>query len=263
MKIYDSLINGNEKYGITKADICKAVLNCNKEKIKETVIIAPWWDPNYYKNVSYEQMAEGSIKVWDFYIGDKECTYIKTGIGASVCTDAILALGCTQCKKIIFVGSVGALHKNINIGDIVIPKSSVCGDGVCRYLELDLNNDCFGQRYFPDKKLYEDEINITDEICQKNEVKWHVVNNFSVDTIFAQFAHLDTIIGMNCSTIEMETAAAFKAANICNIPMCAIFSTSDNSILKKSLYSGRTEKDQTYRKYVRSTIIPEIIYHLI
>lgn len=257
------MIDGNEKYGITKAEICKSILNCDKEKIKETVIIAPWWEPSYYDNVSYKQIVDGSTKVWDFKIDNKVCTYIKTGIGSSVCTEAILALGCTQCKKIIFVGSVGALHKNINIGDIAIPKSSVCGDGVSRYLELDLKNDCFGERYYPDKALYEDEINITDKICNKNEVKWHVVDNFSVDTIFAQFAHLDTIVSMNCNTIEMETAAAFKAADICNIPICAIFSVSDNSVLKKSLYSGRTEKDQIYRKYVRSTIIPEIIYNLI
>lgn len=263
MTIYDSLINGNEKYGTTKAEICKSVLKCDKEKIRETVIIAPWWEPNYYENVSYEQIVDGTIKVWNCYIDDKYCTYIKTGIGASVCTDVILALGCTDCKKIIFVGSVGALNKNINVGDIVIPKSSICGDGVSRYLELDLKRDCFGERYYPDKELYEDAINITDKICNKHEVKWHVVDNFSVDTVFAQFAHLDTIIAMNCNTIEMETAAAFKAANICNISICAIFNTSDNSILKKSLYSGRTEKDETYRRYVRSTIIPQIIYNLI
>jgi len=263
MDVYDFLIDGNEKHGTSKAEIFRSVLNCDKEKIKETVIIAPWWEPNYYENVTYEQIIDGSKKVWNLSIGDKECTYIKTGIGARVCTDVILALGCTECKRIIFVGSVGALHKDINIGDIVIPQLSVSGDGVSRYLQLNLIKDCFGEKHYPDKELYEAEIKITAEICSKNEVKWHAVDNFSVDTIFAQFAHLDKIIAMSCKTIEMETAAAFKAAKLCNIPMCAVFSTSDNSILKKSLYSGRTEKEQKYRKYVRRTIIPQIIYQLI
>ncbi|WCM71504.1 hypothetical protein LZD60_11720 [Clostridium perfringens] len=33
------------------------------------------------------------------------------------------------------MGSVGALDEKINIGDIIVPTLSVCGDGVCRYLK--------------------------------------------------------------------------------------------------------------------------------
>lgn len=38
-------------------------------------------------------------------------------------------LGVTNCKNLIFIGSVGSSSEEINIGDIVIPKSSICGDG--------------------------------------------------------------------------------------------------------------------------------------
>jgi len=46
--------------------------------------------------------------------------------------------------------------------------------------------------------------------------------NYSIDTVIAQFAHIDTILNMKCNVIEMETAAAFRAANISNISI-AVF----------------------------------------
>ena len=57
----------------------------------------------------------------------------------------------------------------------------------------------------------------------------------------------------------METAALFKAAEICNIKAAAIFSISDNTILKKSLLSGRTKEEMDYRRNVRKNIIAKVV----
>ncbi|MBU3111946.1 phosphorylase [Clostridium lacusfryxellense] len=261
--MYQYLIDGNIKYGTKEKDICKSVIGCDKNIIKENVIIAPWWEPDKYDtSVQVEMIVDGPIKVWEFSIEDKNYTYIKTGIGASVCTDVILALGCTKCKNIIFVGSVGSLIEGINIGDIVIPRFSICGDGVCKYLSKNIDVNCFGERNYPDGNMFTKVTDVTDKICIANKVKWHIADNFSVDTIFAQFAHLDNIISMGAQVIEMETSASFKAANISGISICAIFIVSDNSTLKKSLYSGRTEEEQLYRSEVRRKIIPQIIYQV-
>lgn len=261
--MYNFLIAGHTKYGLKKDTLCKSVLKCDDEAIKENVIIAPWWEPTIFKDIESELIVDTSIKIWNCKLFDKNITYIKTGIGASVCTDVILALGNSNCKKIIFIGSVGALDEKINIGDIIIPTLSVCGDGVCRYLEKDLTKDCFGDKYYPDTKLNKILIKNTEKICKDNNISYHIVPNFSVDTIFAQFAHLDYIMKLGCKSIEMETAAAFKACSICNIPIAAIFNVSDNSIKNKSIYNGKTESELKYRKKVRNEIIPKIIYSLL
>ena len=69
-------------------------------------------------------------------------------MGASNVIDIVLAFGCTPCKNIIFIGSVGTLDTHIGIGDIVIPEYSICGDGVCRYLtnKKITENDSFGKK---------------------------------------------------------------------------------------------------------------------
>ena len=63
---------------------------------------------------------------------------------------------------------------------------------------------------------------------------------------------------MGCNVIEMETAAAFRAAELAGILMAALFSVSDNTLARKSLISGRTEKEMRYRKKVRHSVFPDI-----
>ena len=90
-------------------------------------------------------------------------------------------------------------------------------------------------------------------------MKWHLGKTFRIDTVFAQFIHLDEILNMGCNTIEMETASAFRAARLMNVPIMALFSIPDNVMVNKSLISGRTQKEMEYRRYVRRELFPKII----
>lgn len=88
--------------------------------------------------------------------------------------DALLSLGITPCKRVLFIGSVGALSSEIGIGDIVIPEFSICGDGASRYIASDSlkNSDVFGKKTFPDSDLLKIVQNSTKRICLKNNVKF-------------------------------------------------------------------------------------------
>ncbi len=258
------IINGIKRFGSTERDICLHGIGVDPEKIHENVVLAPWWEPSILPELGEaEYLSESdysAVKVWNITADKTEITYIKTGIGAPVLMDVVLALGLTKCRNIIFIGSVGSLDEKIGIGDIVIPEYTVCGDGASRYIATDnLKNDCWGEKVYPVHDLTSTIISITENICKQNNVKWHLGRNFSIDTIIAQFAHLDTILSMECNVIEMETAAAFRAAKISNLSIAAIFSVSDNTIINKSLVSGRTEQDMNYRAFVRRNLFPRII----
>lgn len=261
--IYEYILNGNKQYGTGKNDICRSAFYCEPEVIREHVIIAPAWKLELFDEVTGDVslISDAMYKVWDVTVGDEKFTYIVTGIGAPLVIDAVLALGCTPCKKLIFIGSVGALDKNIGIGDIIVPEYSVCGDGACRYLTDKplTGNDCFGEEYYPDRDLYQTIISKTKAVSGGDNIGWHIGQNFSTDTVLAQFAHLDEIISMGCNCIEMETAALFKSAEICNIKCGAVFSVSDNSVVQKSLLSGRTEDEMKYRGHVRKQYLTKIV----
>jgi purine-nucleoside phosphorylase len=262
---YEKLINGMKRFGSNESDICMHGLGIAPSQVQDNVVIAPWWEPTTLPGLgTAEYLSESdysAVKIWNIVSDSIKITYIKTGIGAPVLMDALLSLGITPCKKVLFIGSVGALSSEIGIGDIVIPEFSICGDGASRYIASDslINNDVFGKKTFPDSDLLKIVQNNTKRICLQNNVKWHVGKTFSIDTIFAQYAHIDEILETGCNVIEMETASAFIAAQIAHIPLAAIFSVSDNTISKKSLVSGRTEEEMNYRKYVRRELFPQII----
>jgi len=261
--IYEHILNTNKRFGTNSIDIVHSVFHCEPEMINSNVIIAPLWKPELFSSYfdGIIQNLDGIFKVWTLSKADLKITYIVTGMGASNVIDIVLALGCTPCKKIIFIGSVGALNKNIGIGDIVIPEYSICGDGACRYLTNKklTENDSFGEKNYPNKELFDKIISKTKEIAEKNSVNYHIGKNFSTDTIIAQFAHLDEIIDMGCNCIEMETSVFFKSAEICNINAGAVFGVSDNTILKKSLLSGKSKEDIDYEKNVRKNILTKIV----
>lgn len=270
MNIYDYLIAGNQKYGSDKSHICRSNFNCNLEQIQEKVIIAPTWKVNIFSSHvnSIEHISGPSghgYKINELNINGKKVTYISTGIGACNILDATLALGCTSCKEIVFIGSVGALDRNMKIGDIIIPECSISGVGTNRYLTSGSisGNDTFGKKYYPNKNFYNETLSIANEITKNTDIEVYLGKTYSVDTIFAQYAHLEDIINMGCNSIEMETAAFFDAAKVANIKATVIFSISDNTVFGKSLYNGRTEEDRIKIKRSKKEIIPLIVLKLL
>lgn len=266
---YQDLIASMERFGSTKRDICIHTIEIAPEQIHKNVIIAPWWEPRSFPEFgTFEYISESEhsqIKVWNLTVGDQNITYIKTGIGAAVLMDVILALGVTPCRQIVFIGSVGALDEKMKIGDIVIPAYSICGDGASRYISSNklTDSDVFGEKQYPDKMMFEKLKEATSLISKEYGVNWHIGNNYSIDTIFAQFFHIDEIISMGCNVIEMETAAAFRAAALAGIPIAALFNVSDNTVAHKSPVSGCTSEDTQYRKKVRRELFPKIIMELL
>ena len=262
---YEHLVDGWKRFGFTPEDVCQHSLGVSVDMIHKNVIIAPWWEPEIFddlgENTFISKSHDCAIKIWEIQSDDCMITYIKTGIGAPVLTDAILALAGTKCKDILFIGSVGSLVNNICIGDIVIPEVSICGDGMSRYLrETPLkDSDAFGDTSYPDTLMLEKLRVNSDRICKHHDVAVHCGKVFSIDTVVAQFSYIDEILGMGCNVIEMETAAAFRAACIVDKKIAALLSVSDNTIQNKSLVTGRTEKENNYRKEVRRMVFPQII----
>jgi len=261
---YECLLKGIERFGSKPADICGHAFGTGIEAVRERVIIAPWWEPEIFPCFDARPVGTSTstrTNVWNIPAKGCEITYIKTGIGAPLIMDAVLALGVTACKKAVFIGSVGSLDKEIGIGDIVVPEYSVCGDGASRYLcgERLTDNDVFGEKAYPDNGMYDTLKKAAEKKGKEKDVRVHVGRTFSIDTLFAQFAHIDEIISTGCNVIEMETAAAFRAAEIAGIALGALFSVSDSTVANKSLMSGRTQEEIEYRIKTRRELFPPII----
>ena len=251
---YNDLLKAHLKYGTTKEDI---ITKKEYEKILENVVIAIWLGHEMFDNLGFKVEQVGS-NVFNFSNKEVSFSYIELKrIGAPGIMDFVLSLGVTKCKNLIFLGSVGSLDKNIKIGDLVVPKYSICGDGASRYLNKNLEDELFKKEY-PTEKLTNELI----KTIENNNFKYHYVANYSIDTVFAQFYHIDKILELGAKTIEMETANVFKCCEIMNLNVTALFCVSDNTVLSKSLYSGRSEEENEYRHKVRYEIVTKIVIDL-
>lgn len=83
------------------------------------------------------------------------------------------------------------------------------------------------------------------------------------DTIFAEFVHIDTIIGRGCNTPDMETAVAFRADKLMNKSIVALLSVTDNPVARKSIINETSKNEEDYRLFVRREVFPKIISSLI
>jgi purine-nucleoside phosphorylase len=250
-----------EKYGILPDDIVTLFLHCKPENIQERVIITPIWSEG-----NFISPADKFETVVDKYLYDITChgqkiSLIRSGMGAPITGDVILALGCTPCKQIVFTGSFGGLTEKISIGDMVIVTESISGDGFSRYLppgELSPHN--LFQPAKPDAEL----TGLLERKAMKynvpQQVDLHKGRMFSADSIVCEYHHLETITQKyDCLGIEMETAAVFNAASLVNISAAAILMASDIIPVKKTLFSGRTQQEKEHYHNNRESVLSKII----
>ena len=50
MNIYEYLLEGNQKFGSDKTQICKSTFKCEPQQIQEKVIIAPTWEVDIFSS---------------------------------------------------------------------------------------------------------------------------------------------------------------------------------------------------------------------
>lgn len=239
---YKTLLRWHEYYGNTKKDIINSE---DFENILENVVIAPWWEHNIFEKYS-NSIEQVGKKVFNIKGNNFAFSFIEMkNIGAPAIIEEILTLGVTKCKRLIFIGSAGAIKENIKIGDLAIPTYSVSGVGATRYLSENLKDD-FESRYYPDLELSNQILEIIKNM--KLSVDYHHCPNYCVDTIFGQFPHIEHFKSLGCETLEMETSTVFKCASLTNIKATAIFTISDNTVLHKSLINGRSQEDKEKKK---------------
>ncbi|MQY69598.1 MAG: phosphorylase, partial [Firmicutes bacterium] len=188
-------------------------------------------------------------------------SFIRCGIGAPMTGDVILSLACTPCQRVIFTGSVGGLDASMKIGDVLIPKKSLSGDGFSRYLGPDVETeDCFLQPAEPDSELQMTVMKHASKICKRESVALHSGTVFSTDSVIAQFFRLEQVVkNLGCIGIEMETSSVFKAAKLVDIRASALLQVSDVIPLNKSLFSGRSKREMERRQLVKRTVLAKAV----
>lgn len=249
-----------ERFAISAADVVRFAFRCDPSQIHANVLMTPIWSHEVFLEVATLQEIVTPERVMTLHHHGRPFTLIRTGVGAPLAGDAMLALGCTPCRRVLFVGSVGGLSGGMHIGDLMLPSESVSGDGFSSYLAAgQLKPDCFLTPARPDLELLARLRQIAAPLCGESDVALLDGRVFSTDSIVAQFHHLDEMADLHgCIGVEMETAAVFRAAGLVGIPAAALLQISDVASDHKSLFSGRSEADRQRRQQLRRGLLSRI-----
>lgn len=102
----------------------KAFFNLKPCKIKETVILSPIVYPKQFEGIIGEKGKHFKSILSYLVANFKRLTFIKTPMTQAAVSDAVVLLEKTLCKRVVFVGAIGALQKGLKIGDIVVSEKA-------------------------------------------------------------------------------------------------------------------------------------------
>jgi purine-nucleoside phosphorylase len=108
--------------------LARIFFGCLPDEVKKTVFLTlgiPW----LFKKISRRKfVVKRSRGWWDLTVikcDDSYATVIAAGCGSSEVTDIIRLLTKFSCENIIGVGLAGALKKEVQIGDIIVPAQAI------------------------------------------------------------------------------------------------------------------------------------------
>lgn len=225
------------------SNIIQPSIMCKKGDISEKVIITG--DPRRVPMIA--SLLEDSYKVaenrqyvtYNGYWKDEKITILSTGIGAPATAIALEEAKNIGAKKIIRVGTAGAMQPKIAIGDIIIPFAAA------RDEQTSLN---YAQSSFPavaDPTLYF-RLNF---FAEKEKIKTYKGIIWSSDVYY--MSNYDELVNYwsarRIVAVEMECSILFTFAYIKGIQSAAILVIDGNLVegtMKKAMDEKQLEKDK-------------------
>lgn len=179
---------------------------------------------------------------------DKEMFVAGPAIGAPMATMSLEKLIVLGAKKILVFGWCGGLLESDSIGDIVIGKSAVSGEGTSRY-------------YSDDKEFLcsTDLTSFLGEQLQKNSLEYRDGLLWSTDAPYRESRDMFTeLVDNHCiDSVDMELSALCSVAALRSIELAGLFIISDLPLEEKWSAGYRTK---SFKK--RSNSIVELLMEI-
>ena len=227
----------------------------------DALVVAPGWKPTkLIQDDSFRITVLAEHSYVSGYLVEMEglkIAWIQTSSGACNLIDHLTLCAELKFKKLIFIGAVGSLTEEFNVGDLCTPSYSVAGVYANAYLGEKLSEYKLFEKVYPDEKYVDAVIKLAGH-CGYNLRKASV---YCTDSISLEYSHLEEIKEYQTDLIEMETSSFYLLADLLEVPAVALLIVSDNSAVGHQLI-GRSEELQQKYNEGRKKIIPDLIYRI-
>ena len=250
------ILNNMHKYNIKH--LAQVNFGLSEETEYDALVVAPSYSPNKIITDSSFKITEtgGQSYCTGYEVenGQIKIAWIKTAAGGCNMLDYLLICGELKFKKLIFIGAVGALKEEFQIGTICTPSYAIAGTLANTYLKDSI------KEYVPFEKIYpEDEyVNRVIRMAAEHGYTIQKASVFCTDSIAMEYTHLEEIKSFGTDLIEMETSTFYAIAKLMEVPAIALLVVSDNSASGVPLV-GRSEEVQKVYDYARKVVLMDLI----
>lgn len=242
-------------------DMPGLVFGLDRNAAYDALVVAPCFTP---MKLRMEESAKVTvlkeIAPTSGYLVEKDgvrIAWIQTASTATNCIDHMAVCAGLNCKKLIFVGAVGALKETLDIGDLCTPSYSIAGGYALTYLKDSIRDFVPFERVEPRSPLIDRAIALAaEEGCELKRA-----SVFCTESIAAEYSHLAEIKSFGTDLIEMETAAFYTMAELMELPAVALLVVSDNSAAGVPLVGREGEADRKYRR-AQQELLPQLIFKI-
>lgn len=226
--------------------ISKAFFGSLPSDIGRTVFVTlgiPW----FFKRLSMSRFIikknEGWWKLLVIQHEGNEATLLSVGSGSCEVIDVVRLLTKFKCRNIVGIGLAGALKKEIQIGDIIVPTTCVEVSAASdKQVALFHSRDLF-EGYESDLKGF----------CSQNNISLHQGKLCTVDSLTSENAHFFKLAqSSDFLGADMETFYLYKEAIRAGFKVSSFQVVSDNPILHKSFLDKIPNEDLNIKRKVYS-----------
>ena len=251
------IMDAFHKYNVE--NMAEYVFGFDRNIVYDALVVAPAYTPyklglNKFGEV-YTLYEGAYIGGYLLIINDLKIAWVKTAASDTNLIDHMAICAELNFNKMIFVGAVGALKGEFELGDICTPQYSIAGGAAHFYLKESI------KEYIPFEKVYPNDTNFIKKIAYIESEKGFEIKTatvFCTPSVSLEYLHLNEIKEFDTDLIEMETAAFYLMADLIEVPSIALLVVSDNSASGVALV-GRNEEQQKKYDESRKVILPNMI----
>lgn len=251
-KILDNLHRYNQEH------MAERTFGLSESVVYDALVYAPSYTPYKLKMDGRFKMTElpaaGYCASWLVEKDDLKIAWVRTATCASNLLDYLLLCAELKFRKLIFLGSAGALKPGLELGDVCTPVYSIAGTMANAYLKDCLKDYVLFEKVEPDAEY----VNSVIELAKEKGFDLKKASVFCTDSIVMEYTHLEEIRSFETDLIEMETATLYEVGKLMEVPTVALLVVSDNSATGVPLI-GRTEEQQSKYHHARTTVLPDMI----
>ena len=231
-------------YGSDK--LARVFFGCMPEDMKETVFLTLGIHWLFKKMGRQKFVVKRSRGWWDLAVikcDGSYATVIAAGAGSSEVVDIVRLLTKFSCEKIVGIGLAGALKREVQIGDIIVPVQAI--QAYAKNMNAAVKHS---------EELYSIYKNLLKDFCIKNGVSLHEGTICTIDAITSEnskfYAYAER---MNFLGVDMEIFHLYREAKRAGFKASSLHIVSDNPILHKSFVDDIPKhdifrKNKIYRK---------------